>query len=229
MWPRRPWPIWRRMRPERVAASVALTVALASVVGVAAVGSQQPTAFRPVAQGFRPVVVGGMPTMAILPDPADLSAGRLSADGPFVEPAQGVDPTGRPPAAQPTSPLGVIAIPTPTPMPTVAPPRTVAALGPKSDSGSAWQYDPEVSWYGPGFYGSRTACGETLTTSLLGVANRTLPCGTLVTFRDPATGRVVTAPVVDRGPYVSGRQWDLTGGLCLALAHCYTGPIDWHL
>lgn len=43
----------------------------------------------------------------------------------------------------------------------------------------------------------------------------------------PATGAVVTAPVVDRGPYVDGRQWDMTGGLCKQLAHCYTGSIYW--
>ena len=42
-----------------------------------------------------------------------------------------------------------------------------------------------------------------------------------------ANGRTVTAPVVDRGPYVAGRQWDFTGGLCIALGHCYTGPILW--
>ena len=32
-----------------------------------------------------------------------------------------------------------------------------------------------------------------------------------------------------RGQYVAGRQWDLTGGLCLALDHCYTGPLSWKL
>ena len=37
----------------------------------------------------------------------------------------------------------------------------------------------------------------------------------------------MTAPVVDRGPYVAGRQWDLTGGLCLKLGHCYTGSLSW--
>ena len=115
------------------------------------------------------------------------------------------------------------AFPGPAP---VEPPSPTAAPSPGRGD---WHHDAEVSWYGPGFYGLRTACGETLTTSLIGVASRTLPCGTLVTFRNPADGRVVTAPVVDRGPYVSGRQWDLTGGLCLALVHCYTGSIDWHL
>ena len=85
------------------------------------------------------------------------------------------------------------------------------------------------TWYGPGFYGNRTACGYAMTKSLVGVAHRTLPCGTKVTFRNPANGRTVTTRVVDRGPYVSGRQWDLTGGLCLALDHCYTGPLLWKL
>ena len=59
------------------------------------------------------------------------------------------------------------------------------------------------------------------------MAHRTLPCGTLVTFRNPANGREVTAPVIDRGPYVAGRQWDLSRGLCDALDHCYTGAIEW--
>jgi hypothetical protein len=90
-----------------------------------------------------------------------------------------------------------------------------------------WRLDPNVSWYGPGFYGRRTACGYALTESLVGVAHRTLPCGTLVQFRNG--GRVVSARVVDRGPYVAGRQWDLTAGLCRALAHCYTGALEYRI
>ena len=90
-----------------------------------------------------------------------------------------------------------------------------------------WDRDPEISWYGPGFSGKRTACGVALTTSLVGVAHRTLPCGTLVTFKDPGSGRTLTVPVVDRGPYVSGRTWDLTGAACRKLHHCFTGAISW--
>lgn len=48
-----------------------------------------------------------------------------------------------------------------------------------------WHHNPDESWYGSGFYGQRTACGQTLTKTLVGVANRTLPCGTLVMFRNP--------------------------------------------
>jgi rare lipoprotein A len=90
-----------------------------------------------------------------------------------------------------------------------------------------WRRDGNISWYGPGFYGRRTACGLAMTKTLVGVAHRTLPCGTKVVFRNPANGRTVVAHVVDRGPYVSGRQWDMTAGLCSALGHCYTGSILW--
>jgi Lytic transglycolase len=96
-------------------------------------------------------------------------------------------------------------------------------------SRNPWSMDHDVSWYGPGFYGKRTACGFALTQSLVGVAHRTLPCGTLVTFRNPTNGRVVVAPVVDRGPYVTGRRWDLTAGLCATLGHCYTGSLQWRI
>ena len=70
----------------------------------------------------------------------------------------------------------------------------------------------EYSWYGPGFYGSGTACGQRYSRSILGVAHRSLPCGTRVTLRNPANGRSITVRVIDRGPYVSGRLWDLSRG-----------------
>ena len=63
----------------------------------------------------------------------------------------------------------------------------------------------EASWYGGG---GSLACGGSLTSYTMGVANKTLPCGTLVTLR--YGGRTVRVPVVDRGPYVAGREFDLT-------------------
>ena len=69
-------------------------------------------------------------------------------------------------------------------------------------------YSPELAtWYGPGFYGNSTACGKTLTTETLGVAHRTLPCGTKVSLL--YQGRTITVEVIDRGPY-SDADWDLT-------------------
>jgi rare lipoprotein A len=66
-----------------------------------------------------------------------------------------------------------------------------------------------ATWFGPGFYGQMTACGQTLTPAVVGVANRTLPCGTLV--KVSYRGRLLTLPVIDRGPYAgNGADWDLT-------------------
>ena len=66
-----------------------------------------------------------------------------------------------------------------------------------------------VSWYGPGFYGGPLACGGApLGYNQLGVANKTLPCGTMVTIR--YNGRALRVPVIDRGPYVGDREFDLT-------------------
>jgi rare lipoprotein A (peptidoglycan hydrolase) len=62
--------------------------------------------------------------------------------------------------------------------------------------------------YGPGFYGHRTACGVILRRRTIGVANRTLPCGTEVQVY--YQGNVMTVPVIDRGPYAHGASWDLT-------------------
>ena len=67
----------------------------------------------------------------------------------------------------------------------------------------AWRWNHETSFYGPGLYGGKTACGHVYTKQLVGVAHRTLPCGTRVSFRNPANGRVVTTQVIDRGPYVA--------------------------
>jgi rare lipoprotein A (peptidoglycan hydrolase) len=73
-----------------------------------------------------------------------------------------------------------------------------------------------ATWYGPGFYGHTTACGQKLTPKLVGLASRTLRCGTLV--RISYRGHLLTAPVLDRGPYGnSGAVWDLTSGAARAL------------
>jgi rare lipoprotein A (peptidoglycan hydrolase) len=73
-----------------------------------------------------------------------------------------------------------------------------------------------ATWFGPGFYGNKTACGQTMSPTLVGVASRTLPCGTLV--RIAYRGHDLTVPVLDRGPYGHiGAAWDLTAGAARAL------------
>jgi rare lipoprotein A len=80
-----------------------------------------------------------------------------------------------------------------------------------------------ASWYGPGLFGNRMACGRILTPSTQGVAHKRLPCGTKVTFR--RGGRTVAVRVVDRGPYVGGREYDLTAATARKLGFRGHGPI----
>jgi rare lipoprotein A (peptidoglycan hydrolase) len=72
-----------------------------------------------------------------------------------------------------------------------------------------------ATWYGPGLYGNRTACGKTLNRQTFGVAHKTLPCGSKVVLR--FKGRYVRTKVIDRGPYANGAKWDLTQATAEAL------------
>jgi rare lipoprotein A (peptidoglycan hydrolase) len=105
--------------------------------------------------------------------------------------------------------------PTPTPTPTSArTPVPAAATLPQLP-------DPPTSgiviasWYGPGFYGNRTACGQVYTPEIIGVAHRTLRCGTMLVLE--YRGRTMTVPVIDRGPYIAGRTLDLSNATRLAM------------
>jgi len=80
-----------------------------------------------------------------------------------------------------------------------------------------------ASYYGPGLYGGALASGGTLQPGTLGVAHKTLPCGSEVTLR--YRGRTVTVPVVDRGPYVAGRDFDLTAATRARLRFPTTGVL----
>lgn len=67
-----------------------------------------------------------------------------------------------------------------------------------------------ASWFAPqrGAKNERTACGVPFKSTTIGVAHRSLPCGTRVTFS--YRGQTIVVPVIDRGPYIAGRDWDLT-------------------
>ncbi|HEX6689381.1 MAG TPA: septal ring lytic transglycosylase RlpA family protein [Solirubrobacterales bacterium] len=80
-----------------------------------------------------------------------------------------------------------------------------------------------ASYYGPGLYGGALACGGTLEPGTLGVANRTLPCGSKVRLR--YRGHTIAVPVVDRGPYVAGRDFDLTAATRARLRFPSTGVL----
>jgi len=85
-------------------------------------------------------------------------------------------------------------------------------------------YRPALaSWYGPGLYGNRLGCGGTLNAGTIGVAHKSLPCGSRVVLRKG--GRVVRARVIDRGPYVGAREFDLTQATKQRLGFGSTGTV----
>jgi rare lipoprotein A len=98
------------------------------------------------------------------------------------------------------------------------------ATGSRDSAGHVTVYRPApASWYGPGLYGNALACGGTLSPSTMGVANRSLPCGTKVHLR--YGHRSVTVPVIDRGPFAGGREYDLTAATKQALGFPDVGTV----
>ena len=189
------------MRLPRVVARAALIASLALIVVPGSAGSRVPSApgaidssrFENIDLGYE---IATMATTTL--DPSHASDGRLEFDAVLREPAPLADDLApRPDGSIPTA-------------------RAIAS--------SPWHLDSNISWYGPGFYGNNGACGMVpggIQRDTVGVAHRTLPCGTRVAFR--YNGVTVVAQVIDRGPYVSGRIWDMTRGLCDLLHHCFTG------
>ncbi len=90
-------------------------------------------------------------------------------------------------------------------------PTALAATGGASAPGAPTSGTPVApstkaqiaTWFGPGFYGQKTACGQTMSPVIVGVASRTLPCGTLVLVN--YKGHRLTVPVIDRCPYEMAR------------------------
>jgi hypothetical protein len=80
-----------------------------------------------------------------------------------------------------------------------------------------------ATWFGPGFYGKHTACGQVMSHALLGVAHRTLPCGTPVALF--FGGKAITVPVIDRGPFGNGAHYDLTSAAANAVGMTQTSTI----
>ncbi|HKY50598.1 MAG TPA: septal ring lytic transglycosylase RlpA family protein [Candidatus Limnocylindria bacterium] len=131
-------------------------------------------------------------------------------------------PYDMPPLPDPIARPVSLAVPTPKP---TSPPRVAAVhipitAVPAAPSGSV----VVASWYGPGFYENRLPCWPWLKAQGLpiqflpdtwGVAHKSLPCGTMVTLTHGAN--TVTVPVVDRGPYIAGRELDLSPRVKAAL------------
>lgn len=78
---------------------------------------------------------------------------------------------------------------------------------------------------GPAAFGRRTACGGVIRPDTEGVAHPTLPCGARIFIS--YGGKTVLVQVIDRGPYVPGRQFDLTDALARRLGLHGVQEIHW--
>jgi rare lipoprotein A len=86
-------------------------------------------------------------------------------------------------------------------------------------------YTSRAAPYGPTPGHTRTACGEALTATTLGIAHPVLPCGVKVYIR--FHGKEVLTQVIDRGPNVPGRDFDITKALADRLGLHGTQTIQW--
>src|SRR4051812_2752630 len=103
-------------------------------------------------------------------------------------------------------------------------PRAAVQAATAAPTAPVTVYRPAVAtWYGPGLYGHHTACGQVLSHRIMGVAHRTLPCGTPVEISLGA--HTVTVPVIDRGPFGATARYDLTSATAHALGMTETTTI----
>jgi rare lipoprotein A len=75
-----------------------------------------------------------------------------------------------------------------------------------------------ASWYGQDFQGKPMANGSPYNMYANTIAHKELPLGTRVELNNPRTGQTITAVVTDRGPYIAGRDVDLSYGLAQKLS-----------
>ena len=89
--------------------------------------------------------------------------------------------------------------------PVVAPPTPAKTLVVSTSTG-------EASWYGPGFFGNRTANGEVFRPGTMTAAHRTLPFGTKVKVTNLRNGKETIVRINDRGPFSGHRVIDIAHG-----------------
>jgi rare lipoprotein A len=143
---------------------------------------------------------------------AGLTAGAVLA---AVVPAGAVGIGG---AADPTPPA-----PDPVARPAEAPPTHPE---PRAARAAAVTRTWTASWYGPGFAGRPTANGERFDPGALTAAHKTLPFGTRLLVTNQATGRSVQVRVNDRGPYVAGRDLDLSAAAARSIGLAGVGRVS---
>ena len=123
------------------------------------------------------------------------------------EPAAAIEPSASALEPADQSDLAIVEPREASPEPLLPPPPPLPT-GPVVIS----THSGEASWYGPGFYGNRTASGEVYRKGTMTAAHRTLPFGTRVRVTNLWNGRIAVVRINDRGPFVGHRVIDLGHG-----------------
>ena len=183
--------------------------------------------FSPAVAAFTGVSLAGLALYPVLArdldgfeitDPLDLvlpsePVSALEVAEPSTEAS--VDPATTDPVT--ADPVTAIAEPEPVVVPIPPqPPKPVVPLVISTHSG-------EASWYGPGFYGNRTANGEVFRPGTMTAAHRTLPFGTRVRVTNLWNGRKAVVRINDRGPFAGDRVIDLAHGAASELGLTSSG------
>lgn len=101
----------------------------------------------------------------------------------------------------------------------------------RSSSSSASSLPQPVHWYSAlaAPYSpagrARTACGQTVTKATEGVAHPVLPCGVKIFLA--YGGKEVLTQVIDKGPAVPGREFDVTKALADRIGLHGTQQVRW--
>ena len=122
------------------------------------------------------------------------------------------EPASTSPAPADSDSKTAITTPAVQPLPPVPAPPTVVSVS-----------TGEASWYGPGFYGNRTANGEVFRPGTMTAAHRTLPFGTKVRVTNLWNGRSAVVRINDRGPFHGRRVIDLAHGAASQLGLVASG------
>jgi rare lipoprotein A (peptidoglycan hydrolase) len=148
--------------------------------------------------------------------------------GQRVATLESFEATGKIPVAAAALPESMTTAPAraKAPIPKPKPVYRASAAPSRAVAGGGWQ-SAKASWYGPGFYGRRTASGAVLTQGMMNVAHKSLPFGTRIQFE--YKGRTAVAVVNDRGPYIHGRVFDLGPGTATALGFGGVGIVKYRI
>ncbi|WP_370455637.1 septal ring lytic transglycosylase RlpA family protein [Synechococcus sp. RSCCF101] len=190
----------------------------------------------PIVPGVADGFADGQPmqaTMATLLESVPLVDEAATPDSEVTVPDSATGAVLTPPAevAEPSDPAAALAEPVDSEPanPAVEPEAAVLPepeVEPEPVSDVVQVITGEASWYGPGFYGNRTASGEVFRPGTVTAAHRTLPFGTRVRVTNLWNGRSTVVRINDRGPFAGARVIDLAHGAATELGLISSGIAD---